>query len=148
MVGHKPSSNSFAYKIIGGDLSTEIRFELPSLRFEHIRAGKREVLGFTAVTPQDANRTLVTQIFYWTSPWFSLIGPLFRPFARAFLAQDRKIVELQNQGLKFDPSQMLIQDADVPAIWYHRLKKAWAESVRTGEAFVNPVQERTLRWRS
>ena len=77
-----------------------------------------------------------------------LIKPLFRPFARAFLAQDRKIVELQNEGLKFDPSQMLIQDADVPAIWYHRLKKAWADSVRTGEAFVNPVQERTLRWRS
>jgi phenylpropionate dioxygenase-like ring-hydroxylating dioxygenase large terminal subunit len=148
MSGHKPSSNSFAYKILGGNLSTEIRFELPSLRFEHIRAGKREVLGFTAVTPQDANRTLVTQVFYWTSPWLALVKPFFRPFARAFLSQDRKIVELQNEGLKFSPPQMLIQDADVPAIWYHRLKKAWAESVRTGEPFVNPVQERTLRWRS
>jgi hypothetical protein len=43
---------------------------------------------------------------------------------------------------------MLIQDSDQPAIWYHRLKKAWAESVRTGAPFVNPVQEKTLRWRS
>ena len=34
MASHKPSSNSFAYKILGGDLTTEIRFELPSLRFE------------------------------------------------------------------------------------------------------------------
>jgi phenylpropionate dioxygenase-like ring-hydroxylating dioxygenase large terminal subunit len=149
MVGHKPSSNSFAYRLLGGDLTTEIRFELPSLRFEHIRAGSREVLlGFTAVTPQDATHTLVTQVFYWTVPWFALIRPFFRPFARAFLGQDRRIVELQNEGLKFDPPQMLIQDADVPAIWYHRLKKAWAESVATGAPFVNPVQARTLRWRS
>jgi phenylpropionate dioxygenase-like ring-hydroxylating dioxygenase large terminal subunit len=148
MVGHKPSSNSFAYRLLGGDLTTEIRFELPSLRFEHIRAGRHEVLGFTSVTPQDADHTLVTQIFYWTAPWLGLIKPFFRPFARAFLAQDRRIVELQNEGLKFAPPQMLIQDADVPAIWYHRLKKAWAESVAANEPFVNPVQERTLRWRS
>ena len=38
---------------------------------------------------------------------------------------------------------MLIQDADQPAIWYHRLKKAWAESVENGTAFVNPVKETT-----
>jgi phenylpropionate dioxygenase-like ring-hydroxylating dioxygenase large terminal subunit len=148
MVGHKPSSNSFLYRILGSDLSTEIRFELPGLRFEHIRAGKREVLGFTAVTPQDETHTLVTQVFYWTIPALDLIRPLFRPFARAFLGQDRAIVELQNEGLKFSPPQMLIQDADVPAIWYHRLKKAWAESVANGTPFVNPVQERILRWRS
>jgi len=148
MMGHKPSSNSFAYRILGGDLKTEIRFELPGLRFEHITMGKREVLGFTAVTPQTAESTLVTQIFYWTAPWLVAVKPFFRPFARAFLGQDRRIVELQNEGLKFSPPQMLIQDADIPAIWYHRLKKAWSESVETGKPFVNPVQERTLRWRS
>jgi phenylpropionate dioxygenase-like ring-hydroxylating dioxygenase large terminal subunit len=148
MVSHPPSSNSFFYKVLGGGLTTEIRFELPSLRFEHIRAGKREVLGFTAVTPQDATHTLVTQVFYWNSPWLAAFKPFFRPFAREFLAQDRRIVELQNEGLKFAPPQMLIQDADVPAIWYHRLKKTWAESVESGKPFENPVQERTLRWRS
>lgn len=148
MVGHKPSSNSFAYRILGGDITTEIRFELPGVRFEHIKAGKREVLGFTAVTPLDQSRTLVTQVFYWTVPFLTLIRPLAAPFVRTFLGQDRKIVELQNEGLKFSPPQMLIQDADVPAIWYHRLKKAWAESVANGTAFSNPVQERVLRWRS
>ena len=148
MVGHKPSSNSFAYRVLGGDLQTEIRFELPGLRFEHIQMGRGEVLGFTSVTPRDGESTLVTQVFYWTAPWLAAIRPFFRPFARAFLGQDRRIVELQNQGLKFSPPQMLIQDADVPAIWYHRLKKAWSESVQTGKPFINPVQERTLRWRS
>jgi phenylpropionate dioxygenase-like ring-hydroxylating dioxygenase large terminal subunit len=148
MAEHKPSSNSFAYKILGGELSTEIRFELPGLRFEHIRAGRNEVVGFTSVTPLDHERTLVTQVFYWTAGWLNLIRPFFRPFARAFLAQDRRIVELQNEGLKFDPPQMLIQDADVPALWYYRLKKAWADSVASGAPFENPVQERVLRWRS
>lgn len=148
MVAHTPSANSFAYRLLGSNLITEIRFELPGLRFERITAGKREVVGFTAVTPKEAGTTLVTQVFYWTAPWLAAIKPFFRPFAKAFLGQDRRIVELQNEGLKFSPSQMLIQDADVPAIWYHRLKKAWAESVETGTPFVNPVQERTLRWRS
>jgi len=148
MVEHKPSANSFFYKILGGNLSTEIKFELPGLRFEHIKAGKNHVLGFTAVTPVDHAHTLVTQVFYWTAAWMNLARPIFRPFARAFLGQDRRIVELQNEGLKFDPPQMLIQDADVPALWYFRLKKAWAESVASGAPFENPVTERTLRWRS
>ena len=73
MAGHKPSSNSFAYKVLGGDLTTEIRFELPGLRFEHIRVGRREVLGFTAVTPKEDETTLVTQVFYWTVPWLRAI---------------------------------------------------------------------------
>jgi phenylpropionate dioxygenase-like ring-hydroxylating dioxygenase large terminal subunit len=148
MVGHKPSSNSFAYRLLGSEISTEIRFELPGLRFEHIKAGKREVLGLTAVTPLDKAQTLVTQVFYWTMPALTLFKPILAPFVRAFVGQDRKIVELQNEGLKFLPPQMLIQDADVPAIWYHHLKKAWAESVANGTPFSNPVQERILRWRS
>ena len=148
MVSHKPSSNSALYRVLGGDLSTEIRFELPGLRFERIKVGKREVLGFTAVTPLTADTTRVTQVFYWNLPWLILLRPFFRPFARAFIGQDRKIVEMQNEGLKFAAPQMLIQDADVPALWYYRLKKAWAESVVTATPFVNPVQERTLHWRS
>ena len=46
----------------------EIRFELPGLRFEHIRAGSREVLGFTAVTPKDAGSTRFCMGAAWRSP--------------------------------------------------------------------------------
>jgi len=67
---------------------------------------------------------------------------------RAFLAQDRAMVELQREGLMFHPRLMLIHDADVPAMWYHRLKKAWTSSVESGAQFVNPVPETTLKWRS
>jgi hypothetical protein len=43
---------------------------------------------------------------------------------------------------------MLIDDADIQAKWYYRLKKEWATSRAEGRAFANPVKERTLRWRS
>ena len=148
MVAHRPSSNSFAYRLLGGEVSTEIRFELPGVRFEHIRAGARQVVGLTTCTPIDADNTEVTQTFYWNRAWLGLAKPLLRPFMHAFLGQDRAMVELQREGLKFNPRLMLIPDADVPAMWYQRLKKAWAASVETGEAFDNPVPEATLRWRS
>jgi phenylpropionate dioxygenase-like ring-hydroxylating dioxygenase large terminal subunit len=148
MVAHRPSSNSFAYRLLGGDVTTEIRFELPGIRFEHIRAGATEIVGLTTCTPIDADTTDVTQTFYWNRGWLDLAKPFFRPFARAFLGQDRRMVELQREGLRFNPRLMLMPDADVPAMWYQRLKKAWAASVETGEAFTNPVPETTLRWRS
>lgn len=148
MLAHRPSSNSFAYRVLGDDVTTEIRFELPGVRFEHIRAGEREIVGLTTCTPIDDANTEVTQTFYWNRAWLGFLKPLFRPFMHAFLSQDRAMVELQREGLRFNPRLMLIRDADVPAMWYHRLKKAWTNSVETGVDFTNPVVETTLRWRS
>jgi phenylpropionate dioxygenase-like ring-hydroxylating dioxygenase large terminal subunit len=148
MVAHRPSSNSFAYRLLGGEVSTEIRFELPGVRFEHIRAGTKEIVGLTTCTPIDADNTEVTQTFYWNRDWLSIAKPFFRPFMHAFLGQDRAMVELQREGLKYNPRLMLIPDADMPAMWYQRLKKAWTASAETGETFVNPVPETTLQWRS
>jgi phenylpropionate dioxygenase-like ring-hydroxylating dioxygenase large terminal subunit len=148
MTAHKPSKP--AYSMLG-EVTTEITFELPSTRFEIIRGsllGKPfTVVGLTVCTPRDADNTDIIQIFYWPG-WLNFIYPFFWALGRTFIADDRKIVELQREGLKFDPQLMLIQDADQPAIWYHRVKKAWAESVENGTTFVNPVRERTLRWRS
>jgi phenylpropionate dioxygenase-like ring-hydroxylating dioxygenase large terminal subunit len=149
MTRHKPTKA--AYQLLGGDVSTEITFELPSTRFENISGqimGKRiDVVGLTTCTPIDAQTTRVTQIFYWPT-WLGFVKPFFMALGPTFLGDDRRIVELQREGLKFDPRLMLIQDADVPAMWYHRLKKAWADSVATGAPFANPVKETTLRWRS
>jgi nitrite reductase/ring-hydroxylating ferredoxin subunit len=148
MTKHKPSKP--AYSLLG-DVTTEITFELPSTRFEIIEGslfGKPfKVVGLTVCTPRDADHTDVIQVQYWPGRLF-FIRPFFMLLGRTFIADDRKIVELQREGLKFNPSLMLIQDSDMPALWYHRVKKAWAESVENGTEFVNPVQERTLRWRS
>jgi phenylpropionate dioxygenase-like ring-hydroxylating dioxygenase large terminal subunit len=148
MTAHKPSKP--AYSLLG-ETTTEITFELPSTRFEIIRGslfGKPfTVIGFTACTPRDADNTDIIQVFYWPG-WLNFIKPLFWAIGRTFIGDDRRIVELQKEGLKFDPTLMLIPDADQPAIWYHRVKKAWAESVENGTEFVNPVQGRVLKWRS
>jgi len=50
--------------------------------------------------------------------------------------------------LKFDPVLSLIDDADTQARWYYRLKAEYARAKRDGREFVNPVQDRVLRWRS
>jgi phenylpropionate dioxygenase-like ring-hydroxylating dioxygenase large terminal subunit len=148
MTPHKPSKP--VYSLLG-DVTTEITFELPSTRFEIIR-GKLlgisfKVVGMTVCTPRDAETTDIIQSFWWPG-WLNFIYPFFWILGPTFIGDDRKIVELQREGLKFNPNLMLIQDSDQPAIWYHRVKKAWADSVEKGTEFVNPVQERTLRWKS
>jgi phenylpropionate dioxygenase-like ring-hydroxylating dioxygenase large terminal subunit len=148
MTAHKPSKP--VYSLLG-NVTTEITFELPSTRFEIIKGqlfGKDfTVIGLTVCTPRDPDRTDIIQVFYWPG-WLSFIRPFFMALGPTFIADDRKIVELQREGLKFSPNLMLIQDSDQPAIWYHRVKKAWADSLESGTEFVNPVQERTLRWKS
>jgi len=148
MAAHSPSSNSFAYKLLGGKPITEITFRLPSIRTEDITIGKRKVLSFTALMPLDENRTAIRQLFFSDHPTFRLLSPFLGGFARAFLRQDSDMVDLQQQGLKHDPRLMLIEDADTQAKWYYALKKAWAKSQQTGEDFINPVKTRILRWRS
>lgn len=148
MARHRPSSNSRAYRIIGGAPETEIAFRLPGVRIEHIRTERIVVGALTAVTPIDAKTTQIHHAIWWTRPWLDLLKPFFRPFARSFLRQDRDIMAMQSIGLADDPPLMLIDDADTQAKWYYRLRKEWVASRSEGRAFVNPVKERTLRWRS
>ncbi len=148
MVAHSPSSNSFAYKLLGGKPVTEITFRLPAVRTEEITIGKRRVLSFTALIPIDDKRTEIRQLFFTDHLTFRILSPLLGIFARIFLRQDSHMVDLQQKGLKHDPRLMLIEDADTQAKWYYALKKAWAKSNATGEPFEHPVKPCTLRWRS
>jgi len=143
MSRHAPTKP--VYRLLGSQVSTEITFELPSTRFETIR-GKAfgipfEIILLTCCTPRDENFTEVIQTVYLPRSLYFL-KPFFMAFGPVFLGDDRRIVELQREGLRFDPTLMLIRDADVPAMWYHRLKKAWMHSVRTGAPFVNPARPR------
>ncbi len=146
MVRHPPSSNSRAYALLGGKPMTEISFRLPGLRWEHIEIGRRQVLSLTCLTPVSPTRTRITQIVWSDHPVFALAGPLIRAGARRFLAQDGDMVNLQNQGLKYDPPLMWIDDADRQAKWYQALKREWVASRKEGRAFANPVEAATLRW--
>lgn len=146
MVRHAPSRNSRAYAILGGAPTTEIGFRLPGLRWEHVQVGDRQVLSLTCLTPVSETRTRITQLIWSDHPVFTVLRPLVWAAARRFLRQDGDMVNLQNQGLAFDPTLLWIDDADTQAKWYQALKREWAASRREGRAFVNPVAAATLRW--
>jgi len=148
MVRHAPSKNSRAYRILGGAPATEITFRLPGLRWEHVAVGARQVLALTCLTPIDETRTRITQIVWSDHPAFTLLRPAIRAGTRRFLQQDGDMVNLQNLGLKYDPSLLWIDDADRQAKWYQSLKKAWATSRKEDKPFLNPVEPAVLRWRS
>lgn len=150
MKPHTPSSNSRAYKILGGKPVTEIRFELPSLRSEHITIGKKEILLLTALTPIDDRRTMLHQFMGTNIGLLNLLRPLLIPFGKRFIQQDLDIVMKQQEGLNQPntPTLMLLGDADAQAIWYYRLKKEAHASYAEGRSFENPLKARTLKWRS
>ncbi len=148
MVRHAPSSNSRAYKILGGAPATEITFRLPGYRWEHIQVGEKQVLALTCLTPVTETRTRITQIF-WSDHWiFGLARPFLRMGVVAFLKQDGGMVNLQNEGLRYDPALLCIDDADKQAKWYQQLKREWARRRAEARPFANPVKPTTLRWKS
>jgi len=148
MAAHSPSSNSFAYKLLGGKPVTEITFQLPGIRSEEIKVGQKTLLSFTAVTPIDETRTDIRQIFFTDILMLKLLSPILGIFARKFLRQDADMVDLQQMGLKYDPTLLLIDDADTQAKWYHAIKKEWAKSRKEKRDFRNPVKAKVLKWRS
>ncbi len=148
MAAHSPSSNSFAYKLLGGKPITEITFRLPGIRTEEITLGSKTLLSFTAVTPVNDGQTFIRQLFFSDLTIVKLLKPLMALGARRFLRQDGDMVDLQQMGLKHNPALILVDDADKQAKWYHALKKEWALAQSEGRDFINPVKAQTLRWRS
>lgn len=149
MLRHQPSSNSKAYKLLGGQPTTEITFQLPSVRTEHVKVGKYNFVALTALCPVDENTTIVHQMAYWDLPWLSLIKPFVAWFSNFFLNQDRVAVEKQQEGLKDHPPLMLIHDADTQAKWYFALKREWSQHFQEAREFRHPLAKETvLRWRS
>jgi phenylpropionate dioxygenase-like ring-hydroxylating dioxygenase large terminal subunit len=148
MPAHRPSSNSRIYKLLGGAPTTEIEFRLPGLRLETIRAGRRTILGLTAITPTEAGEADIHHVIFWDMPLLTLLKPVTQGMAENFLAQDGAILRAQNLNLARAAHRPLyLGDPDEPAKWYLRLKRAWAARA-PGAPFVNPLAGTTLRWRT
>lgn len=148
MLRHRPSANSLAYKMLGGVPETEITFKLPGIRLEHIQVGRHAVVNLTCVTPVNENATQITNTLYWTSPWLNVLKPVIRHLGRVFLGQDRRVVTMQQEGLRHEKNLLLIKDADTQARWYYQLKNEFLRAEQEQRDFVNPVKQTTLRWRS
>ena len=148
MARHPNPRGGQVYRLLGKNVTTEITYALPGVRIEHVEGDRHSVLSLTAVTPLTDSETEVHQSLYWMMPWLTPFTPIVRKLARTFLGQDHDVVMQQQRGLQFNPSLMLIDDADTQAKWYYKLKGEYLESEAEGRAFVNPVEARTLRWRS
>src|SRR4051812_8276057 len=155
MSAHTPSSNSAPYKLLklyadADSITTTIDFVLPNLRFETIRAGKYWFASLTTVTPVTRDRCRIDVAAAWNIfMHVPLAMTIARHFGEKFVEQDRQTMVQQAQGLKHNPSLMLIDDADKPAKWYFQLKSSYLESRRTGQPFKHPLDGPvTLHWRS
>ncbi len=147
MLRHKPSTNLLPYKILGVP-ETEIIFRLPSTRIEITRFGRHSIYTLNAVTPLAEGEIEMNYAAYWTAPWITLAKPVVQWALHNFIDQDRRVLEKQRVGLRHQPTLMLIDDVDVQAKWYFRLKNEYVRAKTEGRPFDNPVKERTLYWRS
>lgn len=155
MSAHAPSSNSAPYRLLrlyadADSITTTIDFVLPNLRFETIRAGKVWFSSLTTVTPITRDQCRIDVVACWNIFRGLPFAPSLLKFVfRKFVEQDRRTMELQSQGLRYNPHLMLIDDADRPAKWYFALKAAYLEAKRTGGEMKHPLSEpQTLKWRS
>jgi phenylpropionate dioxygenase-like ring-hydroxylating dioxygenase large terminal subunit len=155
MSAHTPSSNSAPYKVLklyadADSITTTIDFTLPNMRWETIRAGKYWFSSLTTVTPITRSQCRIDVVAAWNLfRWLPFGADLLKFVFAKFVEQDRKTMEEQSEGLKYNPHLMLIDDADRPAKWYFQLKQAWIESRRTGAEFRHPMAGPvTLKWRS
>ncbi len=128
---------------------TEINFALPGFKWEIVENATSRLLSLACLTPENETSTRVTQLTYWqNAPLLDVIKPILIPAAREFLDQDGRMVDLQNCGLAYSPSMLWIDDIDVQAKWYLKLKREWQASRAEGREFVNPLEPATLRWMS
>ena len=145
---HELKSGARPYRILGKNVSTEITFQLPAVRVEHIKGDRHSVVSLTAITPLTDTTSEVHQCMYWTIRGLGLLSPIMQRLARTFLGQDREVVIRQAAGLAYDPPLMLIDDADTQAKWYYRLKQRQLECQEQGKPFQSPLKPRILRYRS
>jgi phenylpropionate dioxygenase-like ring-hydroxylating dioxygenase large terminal subunit len=148
MAAHAPSGNSAPYKLLGvyGEpVETSIDFVLPNRRWETIRCGAKWFTSLTTVTPVTASTCRIDVAAAWNVFYhLPLVTPVAKFFGAKFVRQDQITMIQQAEGLRHNPSLMLIDDADKPAKWYFALKQARLDG--SGKHPMDgPVE---LHWRS
>jgi phenylpropionate dioxygenase-like ring-hydroxylating dioxygenase large terminal subunit len=153
MSAHAPSGNSAPYKLLGvygQPVETTIDFVLPNRRTEIIRCGDKWFSSLTTVTPVTASTCRIDVVAAWNVFYHvPLVTPVARFFGAKFVRQDQITMIQQAEGLRHNPSLMLIDDADRPAKWYFALKQARLDAAANGTAPRHPMDGPVeLHWRS
>jgi phenylpropionate dioxygenase-like ring-hydroxylating dioxygenase large terminal subunit len=148
MSAHAPSANSAPYKLLGvygQPVETTIDFVLPNRRTETIRCGDKWFSSLTTVTPVTSSTCRIDVIGAWNVFYrVPFVKSIARFFGAKFVRQDQVTMIQQAEGLRHNPSLMLIDDADKPAKWYFALKQARLEG-HSRHPMDGPVE---LHWRS
>jgi nitrite reductase/ring-hydroxylating ferredoxin subunit len=150
MAAHTPSGNSAPYKLLGvygHPVETTIDFVLPNRRYETIRCGPKWFASLTTVTPVTASTCRIDVVGAWNVFYHvPFVTPIAKFFGNKFVQQDQLTMIQQAEGLKHNPSLMLIDDADKPAKWYFALKQARLENnPEARHPLEGPID---LHWRS
>jgi len=148
MSAHAPSGNSAPYKLLGvygQPVETTIDFVLPNRRTETIRCGNKWFSSLTTVTSVTGSTCRIDVVAAWNVFYHvPLVLPIAKFFGAKFVRQDQVTMIQQAEGLRHNPSLMLIDDADKPAKWYFALKQARLEGSGR-HPMDGPVE---LHWRS
>lgn len=147
MVRHTPSSNSKGYNVLKGGTSTEITFEIPGNRYEHIKVGEHhEVISITILTPLTENTTELNHIFYTSIGLVKWVWWPLRRLGKKFIGQDLGVFNKLSKGLQSNPTLMLIGEPDTQARWYYEIKRLYQKAQQDNVKFENPIKEQTLHW--
>jgi phenylpropionate dioxygenase-like ring-hydroxylating dioxygenase large terminal subunit len=147
MVRHAPSNNSKGYTVLKGGTSTEITFEIPGNRYEHIQIGeKNQIISITTLTPLNENTTELNHIFYSSLPATKWLWWPLKRLGQKFIGQDLDVFIKLSNGLKSNPTLMLIGEPDAQAKWYHEIKRLWQKAQQDNVPFENPIKGQTLHW--
>ncbi|MFN4183739.1 MAG: Rieske 2Fe-2S domain-containing protein [Hyphomonas sp.] len=122
---HVPGSSSRLYRwLFGGDVMTEIWFQLPGYRWEIISSARARLVTLTCLTPEAPKRTRITQFTWWTgAPLLSLAVPV-------------------TQRKAHQKAMLWADDIDMQAKWYEMLKREWTAARSEGREFTNPIEPR------
>ncbi len=148
MKRHHLKHGANPYRLLGRNVHVDVTIQLPGLRIEHIQGDRHAACVLAATTPVTAQSCDVHYCVWWSMAWMAPARPLARWMARDFLRQDYDVaVQLADSDAPFPP-QMFVGDADAQIRWFLRLKKEHLASAAEQRAFVNPLREQVLHWRS
>ena len=147
MARHHLVEGANPYRLLGRDVHIDIGIQLPGVRIEAIEGSVHRACVLAAATPVSAMETDVHYCVYWTPAWLAPLRPVARWMAADFLDQDR-MVAVRMADNPAPGAALYVGDADTQVRWYLRLKREYAAAAAEGRAFVNPLREQTLRWRS
>lgn len=127
---------------------TTVDFLMPGIHLETFEVGTRWGAIMVVVTPLTEHSTRLDFTMGWNflRGVFPLVW-LARLIGGIVLRQDRRIIELQEQGHRRKNTMNLSLDSDRLAVWYRQLQKYHLDQLAGVSNLQHPVPEKvTLRW--